>query len=80
MTFGGKLTLKFTFGPANLRFDFMSCLLFSDLPEAESTVEISRIKVGKREKLETLIREEAFLAMYLKDEQKGWNLRLANLQ
>jgi len=59
----------------------MSCLLFSDLPEAESIVEISRIKVGNREKLETLIDEEALLlARYLRDERKGWNLRLANLQ
>ena len=72
--------MKFTFGPANLRFDFMSCLLFSDLPEAESIVEISRIKVGNREKLEPLIDEEALLlAKYLRDERKSWVPRIAKL-
>jgi len=46
----------------------------------ESTVEIPRIKVGKRQKLETLIDEEALLlAKYLRDERKSWNPRIANL-
>jgi CRISPR-associated protein Cas1 len=46
----------------------------------EKTVEIPRIKVGKRQKLETLIDEEALLlAKYLRDERKTWVPRIANL-
>jgi CRISPR/Cas system-associated endonuclease Cas1 len=46
----------------------------------ESNVEIPRIKVGKRQKLETLIDEEALLlAKYLRDERKDWKPRIANL-
>ena len=46
----------------------------------ESTVEIPRIKVGKRQKLETLIDEEALLlAKYLRDERKSWTPRIAIL-
>lgn len=46
----------------------------------ESTVEIPRIKVGKRQKLETLIDEEALLlAKYLRDETKSWGPRIAKL-
>ena len=46
----------------------------------ESTVEIPRIKVGKRQKLETLIDEEALLlAKYLRDERKSWVPRIAKL-
>jgi len=46
----------------------------------ESKVEIPRIKVGKRQKLETLIDEEALLlAKYLRDEKKSWVPRIANL-
>ncbi len=44
----------------------------------ESKVEIPRIKVGKRQKLETLIDEEALLlAKYLRDESKEWVPRVA---
>ncbi len=46
----------------------------------ESNVEIPRIKVGKRQKLETLIDEEALLlAKYLRDERKDWKPRIAKL-
>ena len=46
----------------------------------ESSVEIPRIKVGKRQKLETLIDEEALLlAKYLRDERKSWVPRIAKL-
>jgi CRISPR-associated endonuclease Cas1 len=46
----------------------------------ERTVEIPRIKVGNRQKLETLIDEEALLlAKYLRDERKTWIPRIAKL-
>jgi len=46
----------------------------------EMAVEIPRIKVGKRQKLETLIDEEALLlAKYLRDERKIWTPRIAKL-
>jgi CRISPR/Cas system-associated endonuclease Cas1 len=44
----------------------------------ESTIEIPRIKIGKRQTLETLINEEALLfAKYLRDERETWNPRIA---
>jgi hypothetical protein len=46
----------------------------------ESRVEIPRIKVGKRQEIETLINEEALLlAKYLRDEKKSWVPRIAIL-
>jgi hypothetical protein len=37
---------------------------------------IPRIKVGKRQSIETLINEEAMLfAKYLRNERKKWNAR-----
>jgi len=46
----------------------------------ERTVEIPRIKVGKRQTLETLICEEALLfAQYLRGEREAWNPRIATL-
>ncbi len=46
----------------------------------ESKVEIPRIKVGKRQEIETLIDEEALLlAKYLRDEKKSWVPRIAIL-
>jgi len=46
----------------------------------ESKVEIPRIKIGKRQKIETLINEEALLlAKYLRDEKKSWVPRIALL-
>ena len=46
----------------------------------EMNVEIPRIKFGKRQKLETLIDEEALLlAKYLRDERKSWVPRIALL-
>jgi len=45
----------------------------------ESKVEIPRIKVGKRQTIETLINEEALLfAKFLRDEIKTWNPRIAS--
>ena len=45
----------------------------------ESKVEIPLIRYGKRQKLETLINEEALLlAKYLRDEKKGWTPRFAH--
>jgi CRISPR/Cas system-associated endonuclease Cas1 len=44
----------------------------------ESTVEIPRIKVGKKQSVETLIREEALLlAKFLRHERKTWTPRIA---
>jgi hypothetical protein len=46
----------------------------------ESNVEIPRIKVGKRQTLETLISEEALLlAKYLRNEIKEWTPRSLQL-
>jgi CRISPR-associated protein Cas1 len=46
----------------------------------ESHVEIPRMKVGKRQTLETLISEEALLlAKYLRDEKKEWNPRIPTI-
>jgi CRISPR-associated protein Cas1 len=46
----------------------------------ETTVEISRIKVGQRQTIETLINEEALLfAKYLRRERNVWLPRLVNL-
>jgi hypothetical protein len=43
-----------------------------------STVEVERIRHGKRQTVETLINEEALLlAQYLRDEQKEWCPRIA---
>ena len=44
----------------------------------ESEVEVPRIKVGKRQEIETLINEEAMLlGKYLRDERKEWIPRIA---
>lgn len=46
----------------------------------ESKVEIPRIRVGKKQTIETLINEEALLlAKFLRDEQKTWTPRIAVL-
>jgi CRISPR/Cas system-associated endonuclease Cas1 len=46
----------------------------------QSIVEIPRLKVGKRQEVETLINEEALLlAKYLRNERKEWKTRIANL-
>jgi 23S rRNA pseudoU1915 N3-methylase RlmH len=43
----------------------------------ETYVEIPRIKVGKRQTIETLISEEALLfAKYLRNEKKDWTPRI----
>ena len=45
-----------------------------------NTVEIPRIKIGKRQEIETLINEEALLlAKYLRNERKDWIPRIVNL-
>ena len=44
----------------------------------ESEVEIPRIKVGKRQEIETLINEEVMLlGKYLRDERESWVPRIA---
>jgi CRISPR/Cas system-associated endonuclease Cas1 len=44
----------------------------------ESYVEVPRIRVGKRQKIETLIHEEALLlAKYIRNEKKDWLPRIA---
>ena len=46
----------------------------------ESFDEIPRIKVGKRQTIDTLINEEAILfAKFLRKERKEWNPRMVNL-
>jgi CRISPR-associated protein Cas1 len=46
-----------------------------------SKVEVPRIKVGKRQEIETLIAEEALLfAKYLREEIPAWNPRIAELR
>ena len=47
---------------------------------AESKVEISRTKVGKKQTIETLIGEEALLfAKYLRNDRQTWTPRTINL-
>jgi len=44
----------------------------------ESYVEIPRLQVGKRQTIETLIKEEAlFFARYIRNERKSWTPRMA---
>lgn len=46
-----------------------------------STIEVPRIRVGKRQEIETLINEEAFLfAKYLRGEKTHWNPRIVDLR
>lgn len=43
----------------------------------DAMVEVPRIKVGKRQNIETLINEEALLfAMYLRNDKTSWNPRI----
>jgi hypothetical protein len=45
----------------------------------EKSIEVPRIKVGKRQTIETLINEEALLfAKYLRGERNDWIPRLVN--
>ena len=47
----------------------------------ESKVEIPRIRHGKKQRIETLINEEALLlAKYLRDEKSSWIPRLAYMK
>ena len=44
----------------------------------ESVVEVPRIRIGKRQTIDTLISEEALLfAKFLRDERKTWTPRIA---
>jgi hypothetical protein len=46
----------------------------------KSKVEIPRIKVGKKQEIETLIAEEALLfTKYLREETEEWNPRIVSL-
>ena len=43
----------------------------------ETTVEVPRMRIGKKQTIETLIKEEALLlAKFLRNEKKEWNPRL----
>lgn len=45
----------------------------------ESKVDIPLMRHGKRQRIETLINEEALLlAKYLRDERQTWNLRIGS--
>jgi len=47
----------------------------------ETKVEIPKIRLGKQQKIETLVNEEAYLfAMYLRNEESSWISRIANLK
>jgi len=47
----------------------------------ESKVEVLRIKVGKRQTIETLINEESLLlAKFLRNERKTWTPRIPSYQ
>ena len=47
----------------------------------ELEVEFPRIRIGKRQTIETLISEEALLlAKFLRDERKTWTPRIAILK
>ena len=46
----------------------------------ESTVQVPRIRQGKKQTIETLVNEEAvLLAQYLRNEKQTWIPRIANL-
>ena len=46
-----------------------------------SIIEVSRMRVGERQEIETLINEEAFLfAKYLRGEKTHWETRIAELK
>ena len=61
--------------------DSMTSHLVKGLKEHfESKVEIPRIRLGKEQKIETLINEEALLlAMYLRNEKENWIPRISKL-
>jgi len=46
----------------------------------ESTIGVERMRHGRRQTVETLINEEAFLlAQYLRDEHETWTPRIVNM-
>ena len=46
----------------------------------ETTIQISRIQIGKQQTFETLINEEALLfAKFLRGELKAWNPRVSKI-
>jgi CRISPR/Cas system-associated endonuclease Cas1 len=46
----------------------------------QTKVEIPRIRMGKKQEIETLIDEEALLfAMFLRDERQSWTPRIVKL-
>jgi hypothetical protein len=47
----------------------------------QTKIEIPRIRVGKKQEIETLINEEAMLlGMYLRNEKKDWISRIGTTQ
>jgi hypothetical protein len=60
-------------------YDNLSMLFASVSVRLTANVEIPRIRMSKSQEIETLINEEALLfAMYLRNEQRGWNPRIVN--
>jgi hypothetical protein len=46
----------------------------------QSKVDVSRVRMGKHQEIETLINEEALLfAQYLRNEKQSWVPRIVNL-
>jgi hypothetical protein len=77
-------------GLLGFSFQFLLVLLTKESPcqEAyiasytffESTVEVPRIKIGKKQTIETLINEEALLfGKFLRDEIKSWIPRILTI-
>ena len=61
--------------------DSLTHTLLKELNEYFKTkVEIPRIRLGRKQEIETLINEEAYLfAMYLRDEKRTWSPRIISL-
>ena len=61
--------------------DFARALIKSLNEYFQTKVEVPRIRVGKKQEIETLINEEAMLlGMYLRDERKEWIPRIGITQ
>jgi len=61
--------------------DFARALIKNLNEYFQTEVEIPRIRVGKKQEIETLINEEAMLlGMYLRNEKKEWTPRIGVMQ
>jgi hypothetical protein len=62
---------------ARLHLRFYRNKLFATSARAQTKVEVPRIRVGKKQEIETLINEEALLpGMCLRNEKKDWIPRI----